>query len=249
MGRRRNAGWNTTHIDSGKTRDYEWSTGKKTTYTIALCGYEQTLKDDAVVEGAHVESLRYATAERPVNCAGCKAKLAEQAVRKLDKSKLAFGEMIKDKAWLKHTYRSIRELKFNGKLIGFATCENGWGKGWDIREVEDDGSMGEKVGGRYRSATYNSKEEALLAVPQLVADGKLYTKDEAAEAVKLRRAADERARAEQEAKAKADHEEKERRYQVLVGAAQKLHGEERVILDQACYALFYRRLPKELVST
>ncbi len=189
------------------------------------------------------------TSERDkVTCPACSAKLAKTEIKA--RGDLAFGEPIRDPEILGYTFRSVWPLKYQGKLIGFLTMKPGWGSVWKIREIEPSARamIGDVVGGRWDAKVYHSKEEALLAVPALVADGKLFAPEDAEAALEKARAAARREEAEKKAKRDAQDAERDRRYQVLVRAAQKCHGEERLVIDQACYALFYRHLPKEMLS-
>lgn len=232
MGRRRSS-WGANHARTGNTKTIVHADEK-----TATVYYDVECRDSYVSAGS-------ANPEKAVTCGNCLAILAKRNLKA--STGLRFGEPIRDKAWLGYHLRSIQTLYFEDKLIGFAVTENGWGKGWYIRRVTGDGCMGANIGKLYGATSYGSKEEALLAVPQLVADGKLFTQDEVEEAVKRSRAAAERERVEREAKAEADRAERERRYEILVRVAQKCHGEERTILDKACRAYFHKGLPKELV--
>jgi hypothetical protein len=143
------------------------------------------------------------TAATPAK-AGCTKCLKAYALAELENHReLSFGDPIRDEAWLRRGYRSIWPLHLDGKLIAFATLQHGWGNPWRLHRVEDDGSIGEQRGyGSHRMGVdaWHTKEQALLAVRQLVDDGWLYAAEDAAEAVKRRRAADERERIEEQAK-------------------------------------------------
>ena len=144
-------------------------------------------------------------------CTKCRAIVGRRLIA--GNPELEFGKAIRDKTWLQYTYRSIWPLKHEGKLVGFATLEHGWGHSWNIRDVSDDGRMGDLVWEVYRARPFHTKEDALLAVPGLVADGRLCAPEDAEAAVARRREADAREAAEhkrkQEELAKAREEFRE----------------------------------------
>jgi hypothetical protein len=234
MGRRRHR-WSDTCMLARKEERKNLRPTPTIVY-VGMCGNQKT------------NDISVTTSESNVTCAACKSKLAEKAVKA--STELEFGEAIKDEAWLKFSYRSIWPLRYQGKLLGFAVLENGWGKPWMIREVAEDGSMGEALGYRYSSKDqYNSRFDALLAVPRLHAEGKLYTQEDAEAAVAKRRAADQAEREErQRKKAEQDREREEMREALVSIANLPLSNIQRAALEKAYRATFFTTLPMPKVE-
>jgi PAS domain-containing protein len=144
-----------------------------------------------------------------VTCPKCNAIVAKRELAA--HADLSFGQAIRDKEWLGYEYRSIWPLRHDGEIVGFATLENGWGKSWRICRVEADGTMGMDLGNRHSTKDrFPTKEHALLAVPQLVADGRLFAPKDSEAAVERAREKsrrDEAERRRQEDQRKRQEEE------------------------------------------
>lgn len=196
----------------------------------------------------HVSASLLTEHKADVTCRECRARLDEKEVKA--STCVEFGETIRDKAWLGYSYRSIWPLKHQGVVVGFATLELGWGKPWMIREVREDGSMGDMVGERYaRSSQYDSRFAALLAVPRLVAEGKLYAIEDAEAAVTKRREADRLEKEEKDRKAAIALKERNDRMAALASIASlPLNNAQRDALAHAYKAVYYATLPMPKVE-
>ena len=229
MGRRRRKSWNTLCLVVSS----EERPGSATQHTV-LCG-EKYLTD-----------MRVTSQKADVTCQACKAKLAEQDVKAAPDLSWGSG-IIRDPAWLGYTYRSIWPLHYQGNLVGFTAMEAGWGKPWHVFRVEPDGSMGDMIGTKWSGENrYNSRFEALLAVPRLVAEGKLYSEAGAAEAVEKRRVADAAAACFfLRASSAADDRRERHRAALLSIADMDLTEAQQDAICAAYRALFFTAMPSK----
>ena len=232
MGRRRHRSWSSVHLFKATKTEHD-QVGAFT-YNVALCG--EMVNDQT----------RLTDRNPDVTCQACKAKLAEQDVKAAPDLSWGSG-IIRDPAWLGYTYRSIWPLHYQGNLVGFTAMEAGWGKPWHVFRVEPDGSMGDMIGTKWSGENrYNSRFEALLAVPRLVAEGKLYSEAGAAEAVEKRRVADAAAAEEARKKKQAADDRRERHRAALLSIADMdLTEAQQDAICAAYRALFFTAMPSK----
>ena len=155
---------------------------------VAYCGHTQ-----------HSNYNLTQSPERPDLCPKCSSKYYAEQIKSLpyrlgDRLDLSLDTR-------RYTYKSIYGIfDDTGAAIGFLTIKSGWGRAWYVHSWRDGGASVEDIaqdvvrepimsfdpvkyrrkpedGDREYGGTFSSKEQALFAVPLMVEQGKLPSRD------------------------------------------------------------------------